>query len=409
MKSLTAFDPESILRCSRCGKCRSVCPVFAEIPSEPYVARGKVQLYKAMQNKVLKPTEKLRELLSFCLLCGQCAENCSNGVNTEEIVLRARSELVDQSGLPFIKRNAFQHFLHNNGRLTAAARLIYLYQRSGLSGLFKKISLLPEALKDKEKLLPAMAARPLRSQLPAVINPSGKVKGKVGYFTGCMSQYVFTETGKNVAKILARTGIQVYVPEQYCCGMPALTAGDVNSTVELARKNVAAFRETGVEVVVTDCATCGSALKNKYPHLLGEELPFQVYDISQFLVNNVDIKNLQPNRPNPAVVTYHDPCHLARHMKIKEEPRELLMSIPGIEYVELYDAHRCCGASGSFQLEHRRLAAQIGAHKAKNIQNTGARVVAAGCPSCRMQLERVLETAGCSGMQVVHPVDLLVH
>ncbi len=400
------LDNDLVAQCSRCGKCRSVCPVFAELRAEPYVARGKVQLYKALLNGTLEATEKYRELISFCLLCGRCTENCPNGVETEKIVLRARSKLVDSRGLPFIKRNVFQHMLKNNGRLNLAAGMLYLCQHLGLRSLVRKTGLLPGPLKNMEQLLPALAARPLRSQLPAVINPPGQVKIKVGYFTGCLSQYVFTETGKNVARILTRMGAQVVIPEQYCCGMPAFTAGDRMNAAALARMNVAAFQDTGVEMVITDCATCGSTWRNKYPELLGEELPFRVMDICQFLAQwgLPDTSGLPCQVPVP--VTYHDPCHLARHMQVREEPRALLRGIPGMEFIEMREADHCCGASGSFQLEHQDLAARIGERKINNILATGARVVATGCPSCRLHLARLLQGRD-AGITVVHPVDLL--
>ncbi|AGL02104.1 (Fe-S)-binding protein [Desulfoscipio gibsoniae] len=426
----TVLDAELVTRCSRCGKCRSVCPVFEELRAEPYVARGKVQLYKALLNGTLEATEKYRELISFCLLCGRCTENCPNGVNTGEIVLRARNKLVDSRGLPFIKRNVFQHLLKNNGRLTWAAGMLHIYQRWGLQSLVRKTGLLPGPLKDREQLLPVMADKPLRSQLPAVINPPGRVRVKAGYFTGCLSQYIYTETGKNVANILTRAGAQVVIPEQYCCGMPALTAGDKVNALALARMNVAAFSAAGVDVVITDCATCGSALYSKYPELLGEDLPFKVMDICQFLAQwgtgaeqlnsaNARAATLQNDiagtvQNTPVVpghasvsVTYHDPCHLARYMQVREEPRTLLRGIPGMEFTEMSQPDRCCGASGSFQLEHQELAARIGEHKIKSILATGARVVATGCPSCRLQLARLLQASN-AGIAVVHPVDLLI-
>ncbi len=399
------LEDNLVAQCGRCGKCRSVCPVFKELRAEPYVARGKVQLYKALLNGTLEATERYRELISFCLLCGQCTENCPNGVETEKIVLRARNKLVDSRGLPFIKRNVFQHMLKNNGRLNRAAGMLYLFQRLGLRSLVRKTGLLPGPLKNMEQLLPAFAARPLRSQLPAVINPPGRVKIKVGYFTGCLSQYVFTETGKNVARILSRAGAQVLIPEQYCCGMPALTAGDRMNTAALARMNITAFQDAGVEVVITDCATCGSAWQNKYPELLGEELPFRAMDISQFLAQwGLPETFGLPQAPVP--VTYHDPCHLARYMQVREEPRVLLRGISGVEFTEMREADRCCGASGSFQLEHQDVAARIGERKINSILATGARVVATGCPSCRLQLARLLQGIDAD-IAVVHPLDLV--
>ncbi|KAF1086618.1 Anaerobic glycerol-3-phosphate dehydrogenase subunit C [Sporotomaculum syntrophicum] len=401
----TVTDNDLVDLCSRCGKCRSVCPVFTELRAEPYVARGKVQLYKALLNGTLEATEKYRELISFCLLCGRCTENCPNGVATEQIVLRARSKLVDSSGLPFIKRNVFQHLLKDNGRLNRLAGWLSISQRWGLRSLVRKTGLLPSPLKNIEQLMPDLAAKPLRSQLPGVLNPPGRVKIKVGYFTGCLSQYVFTATGKNVARVLCQSGAQVVIPEQYCCGMPALSAGDKANSAALARINVAAFQSAAVEVLITDCATCGSTWQKWYPELLGEELPFKVMDISQFLAQWSGLYTQRLSGQASALVTYHDPCHLARHMRVREEPRVLLRSIPGVEMVEMQESDSCCGASGSFQLEHQELSTRIGERKIEHILATGARVVATGCPSCRLQLARLLQVRDAD-IAVVHPIDL---
>jgi len=202
--------------------------------------------------------------------------------------------------------------------------------------------------------------------------------------------------------VLNAVGYEVVIPNQLCCGMPALVSGERNSFMHVAEKNVAAFKTAGVDALVVDCATCGSAWKHDYP-VAGLDLPFPVYDISEFLAR-VD---LHPGRlQQPVRVTYHDPCHLVRYQGITKQPRELLQSIDGVELVEMRDADKCCGASGSFQLEYCAISRGIGQKKGIVILETGADIVATGCPSCRMQIERTLRETG-STMQVVHTADLL--
>ncbi|KJS12542.1 MAG: hypothetical protein VR67_08525 [Peptococcaceae bacterium BRH_c8a] len=402
MNTNTADILQSIARCGRCGKCRSVCPIFAELPNEPMVARGKVQLYKAILNGTLEHTEHYRRIISYCLLCRRCEEYCPNGVPTARLVLAAREQATEKLSLPFVKKNVLQHFLTNEGRLNLAAKGLALYQQSGMQRLVRKAEILPGGWREKESLLPPVAALPLRSGLPGIVTTSGRTRMRVGYFTGCMSNYIYTETGKNVVKVLTAVGCKVVIPDQLCCGMPALVSGERNSFLHLAQKNADSFQAAGVEALVVDCATCGSAWKQDYP-AAGLNLPFPVYDISEFLTR----VNLRPGRlGTPARVTYHDPCHLVRYQNITKQPRYLLQSIDGLELVEMNNANHCCGASGSFQLEHHAISGAIGRKKCTAILTTGADIVATGCPSCRMQIQRSLKQAG-STAKVVHTVDLL--
>jgi len=393
---------QEIIRCGRCGKCRSVCPVFAELPNEPMAARGKVQLFKAILSGALEQSGHYRHIISYCLLCRRCEEYCPNGVPTARLVLAAREQAAEKLSLPFVKKNVLQHFLTNEGRLNLAARGLAFYQRSGMRTLVKKAGILPIGWLEKESLLPTVAAVPLRAMLPERIAPPGRPGMKVGYFTGCMNNYVYTETGKNAIKLLNAAGCEVVIPDQLCCGIPSLAGGERGSFLYMAQKNVETFRAAGIEALVTDCAACGSAWKEDYP-AAGLNPPFPVYDISEFLA----LKGLPPGRlEKPVRITWHDPCHLIRYQKITKEPRDLLRSVDGIELAEMNGAGHCCGASGSFQLEHRAVSAAIGRKKSAAILATGAGIVATGCPSCRMQIERSLKEAG-SSIQVIHTVDLL--
>jgi len=191
--------------------------------------------------------------------------------------------------------------------------------------------------------------------------------------------------------------------------MPHRVYGDIGAALRLARKNVAALER--YERIVTDCATCGAALK-EYRHLLkddpayrdrAEAVSARVADISEFLV-----KNGFPGPPGavPLRVTYHDPCHLVRGQGIKSQPRELLKAIPGLTFVEMKGADVCCGGAGSFCVTHPELSQGVGDVKAENVLATRADVVVSGCPSCLTQLRAVLRTRGAS-TRVCHPVELL--
>ena len=176
------------------------------------------------------------------------------------------------------------------------------------------------------------------------------------------------------------------------------------------RRNLEIFNRKDVDAVIVDCASCGSALKKEYSHILEElgenadaarRLGRKVLDVAEYL-SRFELEKFL--RPLPGRVTYHDPCHLARSQGVREEPRSLLKRIPGMEFVEMEGPDVCCGGGGTFQWEHPEVAAGITKNKIKAIADTGAQFVASGCPGCRLQIYGNLDT---DSIRVLHPVELV--
>lgn len=396
-------------KCSRCGGCQAHCPLFLETGREPFVARGKVELLENVQAGNLAWNDKLAELFSTCLLCGSCGENCPNGVQADKLVMMSRKELVADRGLPIIKKNIFHHLLKYNGRLNAMGKLLYLYQKTGVQKLVRAsrvLDLMPMDLAKIETLLPPVAGKPFRKTVP-FLHPVDRPKLRVAYFTGCVTNLITPNVGLSILKVLRANQVEVVIPEQYCCGVPAFASGDFATGSFLGQKNVQEFSRHGVDYIITDCASCLSAWLS-YPEWLKSEeanklLP-KIMDISRFLVEVLDIK-LDP-RELGIKVTYHDPCHLKRTPGGKGAPRELLKRLsPAYEFVEMGLADRCCGSAGSFNLSHYRLSQGVAAHKVKSIGESGAGLVASACPSCLMQLNHALRSHQ-SPVQARHVVEL---
>ncbi|MGD0622605.1 MAG: (Fe-S)-binding protein [Thermacetogeniaceae bacterium] len=408
MESL-ATTSDFLKQCSRCGGCQAVCPLYAETLAEPYVARGKIFLIKNYLDGKIELSPKMKEIMSLCLLCKACVENCPNQVPVDRLVLAARREIARERGISFVKKNVFQHLLQNNGNLSLAARMGYLYQHSGVQSVVRKsglLELISPDLAKKERLLPRVARRPFRSQAPKLITCS-RPKIRVAYYTGCLTNYVYPGTGLAVLDVLGRNGAEVVIPDQWCCGIPALASGDEASAVALAGRNIETFQMAGVDAIITDCASCGSMLHD-YADLIetSEARSFadKVMDFSRFLDDAIDF---QPGDTEvPLAATYHDPCHLRRGQGVYTAPRKLIRAVPGLEFKEMNEADRCCGAAGSFNLTYYDLSTRIGKRKAENIRKTGAGLVVTGCPSCIMQLDHVLRLEQ-SPVQVMHLAELL--
>lgn len=404
--SLDSYHEES-LKCIRCGLCQTVCPIYAEIYSEPSVARGKVRLVRELVEGNLEATPRLKEIMDLCLDCKACVANCPASVHANELVFAARSYITAKEGLPFSIKGMLQG-LSNNSLQELGRMLIRFYQSSGTqkivraSGIAKAIS---EDLANKESLMPTMASPGFRAIAPTLVR---RRKGgmKVVYFISCMTHLIGAELGKKVVTVLEQHGCEVFIPTDVsCCGAPHRAYGDVESAAALAARNIAALTASGVEAIITDCATCGSTLK-KYGEMVpgAEDFAKKVYDVSEFLVKVTGIK--AGGKVNERVVTYHDPCHLNRGQGVGMTAREVMRSIPGLELREMPEADRCCGGAGSFGMNHYDLSMRILDRKIANIKSVNPSLVLTSCPACRMQLQHGLRRNSLD-IAVNHPIELL--
>jgi glycolate oxidase iron-sulfur subunit len=105
-------------------------------------------------------------------------------------------------------------------------------------------------------------------------------------------------------------------------------------------------------------------------------------------------------------VTYHDPCHLLNTQKVRNQPRELLRTIPGIELVELPDSHWCCGSAGIYNITHPAMAQKVLARKIDAIASTGAEILVTANPGCLMQIRMGLRQRGLK-TQTMHISQML--
>ena len=387
---------EEILKCPRCGQCRAYCPVFGELHDEASVARARIALAKALLEGKLPVDAEAEHCLSECTLCLACEANCPSGVKVESILLAARAQLARDRGISTTKRAAFNLLAKHNDwlpYLTAVAGTMQdipfsrLPENSGLRLRF------PVAGLEKNRVLPKVSRRPLLKQVGPVVGSGNR--GTVAYFAGCYNNYLDTNAGRATLSVLVHNEYTVVLPpEQGCCGMPMLANGVREVALDLMRRNVDVLLAAEASTVVTDCATCGSALKHLYASTFEAEgdrvyaekaaaLAERGQDLSQLLAG-AGIK--APTRPLAQRVTYHDPCHLARGQGITKEPRHLLQEIPGVQYVELAEADRCCGGGGSFSFTHYELSKRINDRKMQHIAETDAQLVVSECPGCKLHL-----------------------
>ncbi len=404
-------------KCVRCGICQSVCPVFAELQREAAVARGKVTLTRRLLEGDLEYSPKLSTYLLQCLGCGACSENCPNGVKADELILAVRALMVEREGLSLPKWVVFRKILSSAHLLPLLFRTGSLLQGLLLrkipeeSGLHLRFSL---PYLDKDRLIPSITSPFFLDRFPE--EPEGEKKRKrVGLFSGCSINYLFPSVGEATVRLLKKSGYAVVLPgEQTCCGLPAYGSGDLNTAKSLARRNLETFARPEIGQILVPCGSCFYFLKEGYLKLFpGDDkvraFTEKIVEPSSFFLKVIDElekgKELRSQK-RPLRLTYHDPCHLRRGMKIYQEPRRLLRSLPGVEFVEMTKPDRCCGMAGSFNFIYYDLSKKILQHKLDDIEGTKADYVVTNCMGCMMQLQdgihqRKMETKG------IHLLEML--
>ncbi|WP_094607214.1 Lactate utilization protein A [Sporomusa silvacetica DSM 10669] len=408
---------QETVKCSRCGNCRSICPVFLAENKENTTPRSKARMIEAVLNGELELTPGMQARFDKCLLCMACKTNCGSHVRTDELILKARTKLVKRNGLNPIKKAAFTGLryrkLFDLGLRTGALfqSLIFKELPDG-RGRVARIPI-PGSGLNIRRVIPNLTFRPLRTRLPYFNKAqTPKSKGRVLFFTGCTLNYIYPQAGEAVVRILTRNGWDVIIPEeQCCCGTPAFTSGDSETGKFLAEQNIRSFSKENCDHIVTACSSCGEALLSEYGHLLHDsslvddwhELSSKVQDISQFVVQHCDLKRFGQL---PLEITYHDACHLVRGMNVSSQPRQIFKAIPGLKFVEMKDADRCCGAGGTFSAVYYELSRKINDKKLDNIEATDMKYVVVGCSSCRMHITDGLSQRN-SPIQVLHTAEII--
>ena len=405
--------PELISRCVHCGLCLPTCPTFAELGVEMDSPRGRIRLMKNVwDGRLDADSAAFADHMAKCLDCRACETACPSGVSFGRLMEAARSQVVAARGpslaAALLRRVAFGWLITSPARLALFARFGYLSIRLGGRTILRAIGM--KRLAELLDLVPDAA--PTSAALPARIDAVGPRRGTVALFTGCVMRAAFSETNAATARVLARNGIEVLVPEaQTCCGALHAHAGLRADARALAKRNIEGLEPLAVDAFIVNAAGCGANLK-EYGWLLkdderwaerGERFSRRVKDASEYLAA---IGLAETPGPLRATAVYDDPCHLIHGQKISGQPRALLAAIPGLTLVPLAEADWCCGSAGTYNVTQPDLAARLGHRKAQHIVRSGAEMVVTANPGCQMQIEAALRREGAR-VPVVHLMDLL--
>ncbi len=413
----------------RCGLCLPHCPTYLETLRETSSPRGRIHLIQAVSEgrlSVISPG--FVSQMYQCLDCRACEDVCPSGVQYGKLVEAARTQIERARPRPLaqrlLRRFVFGALFHRMSLFRAASRLVWLYQRSGLQWLARRLGILKLfRLREMEALLPPMPARFLKPRGQVVVPTWSKGEqpiARVALFAGCMMSTAFAEIDRATVRVLAANGCEVHIPpEQGCCGALTSHAGEMDRARVLARRAIEAFErleaQTPMDAIIINAAGCGAALK-AYGHLLRNDPTFagraarfsaKVKDITEFLDDLEQRGALNPNmRPLNLIVTYQEACHLAHAQRITEQPRRLLRTIPGLRLVEMRESALCCGSAGIYNITQPEMSRRLLKRKMSHALATKAEVIVSTNPGCILQLQAGARAVSAS-VRVVHLVELL--
>jgi glycolate oxidase iron-sulfur subunit len=399
---------ERSLDCVHCGLCLSSCPTYLATGRETSSPRGRIYLMRGVAEGRVETGPLLVEEAYLCLGCRACETACPSGVRYGEMLELLRDELTTsgrRSGFAaWLERTLLRHVVAVPGRLRAAMSALALVQRLRLDSLGAR--LLPGRAAAVAALAPRVPGTAARAPLPELTPAVGEQRGRVALFTGCIMAESFGEVHRATLRVLAANGFEVVVPPaQGCCGALHAHSGDLDFARGLARHNVGAFDELGIDAIVVNSAGCGAAMREA-PSWLGDaasRFAGRVRDVCEWL----DDVGLRPPRVAvSATVCYDDPCHLVHGQGVAGAPRRLLASIDGLTLVDHAEAGACCGAAGIYNLTQPVMAQRVLSRKLDALERVDPDWIATGNPGCMIQLAAGARARGLRA-RVAHPIELL--
>lgn len=401
--NFTGIDVPSddiITNCMHCGLCLPACPTYAISGREKSSPRGRIRLIKAVAEGSLPVTDGFIEEMNFCLDCQACETACPAGVHYGSLVESVRNQLRIQKSeawpVRVMKWIFIKHVISRRPLLNGVALVLRWYQRSGVQDFIQRMALVKRfapKLIAMQQLSPSIDKQYFTDRYPEIVRPDGAPKYRVGFLSGCIMNVAFAGVNEDTVKVLLHHGCEVIIPkDQVCCGSLQAHNGDFDVARSLAKQNIDLFLNYDLDAVVMNSAGCGALMK-EYGHYLRDDpnyaeraalLSSKVKDLSEFLH---DIGLVKPANAFPHRVSYHDACHLVHSQKVSLQPRMLIKSLPGVEYVELLEASWCCGSAGIYNVVRHEDSMEILDRKMLNIQKTSTEFLVANNPGCILQIE----------------------
>lgn len=349
MKKLKKFEKE-INKCSKCGLCQAVCPIFQVTGNECAVSKGKFVMLSGVLKGDLNLNENMTSYLDLCTKCNKCSNFCPAGINVCEILQTAKSEV-----FPSTKHYKLVNFLQSA----------------------KFFDTLIDILQE--------IAEPFRTKIICT-HPTQKIL----YFKGCVNE-AFPKRENALKKILTKAKIKLLERDFSCCGLPFFSSGNLERFEEVKEENTNVINMYNVDYILTDCASCENTLKS-------------YKTINKTIINAetlISTLNFKFKFNKPQHVTFHKPCHLENTQFLNA----VLNKCENVEFTEIPDS--CCGLAGEFALKNFKISNKLANKRAKEIIDSGAKIILTSCPACTIGLKKALWQNFKFNIKVMNIIDFL--
>ena len=368
--------------CLQCGYCISVCEAHQQTPWESVTPRGKIYYLNQLSNaggvdKLLKREVSLNpyfvDAMYKCTGCGNCEVVCHANIPLVEFWETVRKWIVDQGKGPM------------EAHKVMAQRVFEVHNPYGEDPK-KRGDWWPE---DVEK-----------AEVPDVI-----------FFAGCTGSYRQQKVPQIGVRVLDRANVKMNIlgEDEWCCSSPLLRTGTHGASLGCAQKVVEGADGVGAKDMVMTCSGCYKTVSSDFGKFYAKSGQ-NIYHFAQYIEKLIGERKLPLNHEFKAKVTYHDPCHLGRHMGVFDAPRNILGKIKGIELVEMdknRENSRCCGAGGGYKSQYNEFAVNIAASRVKDAEETGAEILVTCCPFCVVNLTQGAKQLG-SDIKIMDLAEILL-
>ncbi len=409
---LGLFDLADV--CNGCGECKSLdvaqlmCPIFRVNRDEYSSPRAKANLLREFLTGSLSSKDLLspqaKRVIDSCLLCGNCLRECPSAVQTPRLIMELRAARRKLRGNRLIERlfvdGEYSEWLSSKFSPITNS----LFAKKGVRRAFEMITGM-----DARSPMPPFAFPGLLTYLRRLAQRHRPTNPKIRalWFTDLFARYHDNQLALDIIRVCAANGIELIIPEQCSCNMPAMAYGYLEQARQAAQFNVDQFTRHLDEADMILCfePTATLSLQKEYKYLIDDEnldaIAARVRDGCDFLLQLHFEKDLKfGSASQPLKLAYHCPCHL-RLLQCGQPGLELLRLVDGLKVEHL--PNQCCGLAGTFGLSRERydLSQAIGKTLADAVVKGQYDALVSECSSCRMQLSHL------TGLRAFHPVQFL--